>query len=279
MISQKIIVFGLCVLCLAAQQAATDGQPDATPVSVEVRDGKITVAFRDSPLHIVCSAISSKSNISIIVADGVAEDRVTLNVSSVPADLAIRQLLTKYDTFLFYGGSTNTPPVLRVVWVYPKGSAADIHPVPRSKWAGTRELESALNDSSPQVRGAAYEALLDRPDGQSRSLVLDAIRGIRERDSVVRERLLSTAITKGFPFTGDVLSDLARTDVSEQIRWMALDTLAFSEYSRARVVAEAAATDSSELVRTRANEILAQANASRPVERPEPASRPPDPIQ
>jgi len=266
------------MICLHAQQPGSHSQSGEDPVLIEVKNGTVTTDFRNRPLHTVCNAIGSKSHISFILADGLADDLVTLNISAVAVDEGVRRLFANYDTFLFYGGSPSAAPVLRAVWVYPKGSASDIRPVPRSEWAGTRELEASLNDSSIQVREAAYEALLDRPDRKSRNLVLDAIKGIRERDAAVRERLLSTAITRAFPFTSDVLSDLARTDTSEQIRWMALDALAFSESPSARVVAEAATMDSSEIVRSRAKEMLTQLNRSRPVERPDAESVLADPI-
>lgn len=276
--SRISIVLCLFVSCLSAQPPSTESQSDDTPVSVELRSGTVTAAIRSRPLHAVCEAIGSGTQIRIILADGIADDLVTLNVSSVPVEEAVRQLLANYDTFLFYGGSTRAAPLLRAVWVYQKGSASDIHPVPRSDWAGTKELELSLNDSNTQVREAAYAALLDRPDAQSRRLVLEAIRGIRERDSAVRERLLSTAMTKAFPFGVDVLSDLARTDTSEQIRWMALDALAFSESPSARVVAEAATMDSSELVRSRAQDMLTQLSQRRTVQRSDTADSPADPI-
>jgi hypothetical protein len=74
--------------------------------------------------------------------------------------------------------------------------------------------------------------------------VTDAIRGVRERDSGVRERLLSIAVSRKFPLTADLLTDLVRNDPSEGIRWLALNEL--PEDPAARWVVETALTDSSE---------------------------------
>jgi hypothetical protein len=170
-------------------------------------------------------------------------------------------LFADYDTFIFYGGSKGSPSALRTIWVYPKGGAADARPVGSADWVGTKDLQAALADSSTELREAAYEALLERPDRHSRNLVIDGLRGIRERSSALRERLLSKAISKGFPLAADLLTYLARTDPSEGMRWMALDAL--SEYPSAREVAEAPATDASEAVRSRAKEILQQLSGTR----------------
>ena len=186
---------------------------------------------------------------------------VTLSARSEALDSSLRKLFTNYDTFLFYGGSKDVSSALRAVWVYPKGAASDLRPVPRSDWAGVREIEATLGDTNAEVREAAYVVLLGRPDSVSRRLVIDAIKGVREPDSLVRERLLSTAISKGFALPSDVLADLARIDPSEQIRWVALDALASSESPSARQVAEAATTDASEAIRSKAKEMLNQLNS------------------
>jgi hypothetical protein len=104
------------------------------------------------------------------------------------------------------------------------------------------------------VREAAYLALMERPDRRSRTLVMDAIRGFREHDPGLREKLLSNAVRGNFPLPAEAVKDILRTDASEHIRLLALDAL--SHHSSAREVAQAAATDASEAVRSKAMEIL-----------------------
>jgi hypothetical protein len=282
---QLSYIFFSCVffgasLCLSGQQSKEgDETRNQSSSSIRVESGRLTANFQDRPLSVVCDTIAATTHIKVVLAGGLEDDLVSLNVSSAAIDVALRELFAGYDTFVFYGGTKNVPSALRTVWVYPKGAASDVRPVPRADWAGTKELEAALADSSNEIRQAAYEALLERPDRRSRNLVLDAIRGIRERDSGVRERLLSSAISKGFPITPDVLTELARTDSAEQIRWMALDTLAFSESSSVRQVAEEAATDASEAVRLRANDILNQLRGARRPQSPEMESAATEPRQ
>jgi hypothetical protein len=268
----------LCFPCFPGQQPKqTDKEPNQPSIFIRVENGALNASFRDQPLHLVCHMIAEKSDIRIVLADGLVDDLVSLNVSSAALDVSLRELFAGYDMFAFYGGSKGVPSGLRTVWVYPKGGASDLRPVPRSDWAGVRELEATLGDTNAEIREAAYEALLERPDPRSRSLVVDAIRGIRERDSVLRERLLSTAISRGFSLTADVLTDLARADASEQIRWMALDALAFSEYPSAKDVAVAATTDPSEAVRSRAKEMLNQLSGGRREQRVETETEPAGP--
>jgi hypothetical protein len=126
----------------------------------------------------------------------------------------------------------------------------------------------AVNDRDPGVRERAYDALMSRPDRASRELVLLAIRGASEADADLRERLLSSAITRGIEVPRDVLADLVRADAADAIRLMALDALA-SDPS-AREVAVAALSDVSEVVKERAREFLAELDS---VTRREPSIR------
>ena len=127
---------------------------------------------------------------------------------------------------------------MRRVWVYPSGQGGQLRPVPPAEWASTKELEASIADSDPEVRAKAYEALMANPEPARRNLVLQALRGVREASDELRERILSSAISKGFPLSAELLGDLAQTDRSEQIRWMALDALS-SDASGKRVAEKA----------------------------------------
>jgi HEAT repeat protein len=145
---------------------------------------------------------------------------------------------------------------LAAVWVYPRGAASALRPVPPEVWASGTDIEAALNDTDAGVRERGYDALMSRPDRTSHERVLLAIRGASERDAHLRERLLSTAITRGIELPRDVLADLVRGDDVEGIRLMALDAL--SGDPAAREVGLAALSDPSEVVRQRARELLTE---------------------
>jgi hypothetical protein len=173
-------------------------------------------------------------------------------------DHAVRRLLGGYDTFLYYASVGDSPSELRAVWVFPKGTAAALRPVPPETWAGTGELEASLTDANPNVRERAYEALIDRPSDRGRELVLDAIRGTGEQDPSLRQRLLSNAAGKGLEIPADLLIELILTDGSEHMRLIALEALASRAPASAKQAAEAALNDSSQTVRDKAADILGQ---------------------
>ena len=110
--------------------------------------------------------------------------------------------------------------------------SAMLLPVPPQLWAGAKELAGSLVGSDPKIRERAYQALMERPDDRSRDYVVQALRG-REKDEPMRQRIFSDALSKGVEIRPDVLAELARADPSEQIRWMALDTLASHAFGAA----------------------------------------------
>jgi hypothetical protein len=252
-----LVCTGCSIRALAQERPADPPRPEELASALKLRDGRVTAKLHDQTLNMICLAVAQAAHISINVADSISEDRISLDVDATPIDVALRELLREYDVFVLYA-STDAPSSVRALWIYPKGGASEIRPVPRSHWAGMQELEASMEDTNPETREGAYKALLDRAstDSRSRSLIIAAIKGVRERDTNVRERLLSTAINKAFPFTADVLADLALSDTSEHIRWMALDTLAYFDTPRAKEVARSAITDISEAVRGRAKEML-----------------------
>jgi hypothetical protein len=226
----------------------------ADPISVSFEKGRLTASVQNSPIRLFLEQLSLKTQVAIIPGEEIGDDSVSVEVTGMLLDEALRAVLSGYDTFFYYQAQS-----LRSVWVYPKGTAATLRPVPPQVWAGARELEASLADSDSKVREQAYQALLVRPDNRSRDHIVQALRG-REKEEPVRQRILSDAISKGIEVPPDVLAELARSDPSEQIRWMALDAL--SESTSARQVAEALLTDPSESVRQRASEIITELNAA-----------------
>jgi HEAT repeat protein len=174
----------------------------------------------------------------------------------------LRDLLKKHDAFFYYGAvGENTKPVLRAIWVYPRGAGATFQPVPPEAWASTKDLAASLSATDPTLRERAYEALMSRPDSESRDLVLHALRGASETDPDMRQRLLSSALSRGIEIPRELLADLVRGDSAEEVRLMALD--AFSGDPSARDVAVIALSDPSEAVRARAKDLLVEIDARR----------------
>jgi HEAT repeat protein len=259
-------LMGLTLLTLAgvswpagAQQPDRVGQSAsaAGQISIAIEEGRITGTIRSYPLEAVLEELSSRTGVALVPADDMdlGTARVSAELRGVPLDQGLRQLLKNYDVFFYYGAVGNASSALRSVWIYPKGTAAALRPVPPEAWASTKDLQAGLTDSDPTVRARAYEALMSRPDRESRELAMQALRGT-EPDEMVRERILSSAFSTGGQLPPDVLMYLTRSDSSERIRLIALDALA-SEPT-AKEAARAALNDPSELVRNRAKEILAE---------------------
>jgi hypothetical protein len=240
--------------CSAGQEQPQDGgkRMEGATVTMRFENGRVTAKFQDQPLRPLAETIEGATGVTIILADGMDTLQVSADLAHAALEDALRNLFSGFDTFFFYGGPQDERVMLRGVWVYPKGSASALKPVRPADCASSGELESMLRQSDPEVRALAWEGLLGRPE--KRSLILDALTGARERDAEVRERLLSSALAKGFAIPPEVLMQLARADSSEQIRWVALDALA--DQPSGRQVAEAAIGDPSESVRMRAREAL-----------------------
>jgi hypothetical protein len=255
-----------------AQQRESSSPQLASPpgrISLTVKKGRLTASIKDCPMGSVLEELDLQTDVALIPAKDldIAEDRVSAQLADVPLDEGLRRLLENYDTFLYYGVVGNAPSSLRAVWIYPKGTASVLRPVPPEAWASSKELEASLADWYPEVRERAYEALMLRPSSASRELVLQALRGASETDEGVRQRLLSSAISNGMRLPPDLLTELARWDGSEGIRLMALDALAGDP--ALKELAQAVSADPSQAVREKAKEILAQL---RPEYRPDGAN-------
>ena len=231
----------------------------STPV-VTVDAGRLTVRARDHALGTVLAEIAERTAVTLVAAPEIEHDAISADVLALPIDRGLRELLQEYDTFFFYGGGPDTPTELRSVWIYPKGAASLLQPVAPEAWASSRELKGLLAHSSPSIREQVYEALMSRPDPESQEMVVQALRGATESDPERRQRLLSSAISKGVVFPADLLPLMALADASEAIRLMALDALAAS--ADGKRVAEQALSDPSESVRDRASQILVEISAA-----------------
>jgi hypothetical protein len=250
------IVGGVIALASAAS-AGSQAERVAPSVQPEISfaNGVLSASFREVSLGVVCEQLSAATKVAVVLSPGLETRTISSDIRVLPIEEAFRKVLLDYDAFFFYDASA-APARLRTVWVFPKGSASGIRPVRPEQCASSKDIETALRESDPAARSLAYEALLERPDRNSRTLITEALRGIREPDAGVRERLLSMALSRGFELSPEVLADLARADASENIRLIAVDALA--EHPSAKEIAQAALTDPSAAVRARAKEVLSE---------------------
>ena len=244
---------------------AQDDRPQSQPPSragapvIAADAGRLTARVKNLALGTVLAEVAAQTAIALVVAPEIEQDPVSADLRALPLDRALRELLKEYDTFIFYGSATNAPAELRGVWIYPKGAASMLQPVAPEAWASSHELKGLLAQSNATIREQTYEALMSRPDAESQDVVMRALRGASEFDPDLRQRLLSSAISKGVVFPPDLLPLMAAADDSEVIRLMALDALATA--ADMKHVFQAALSDPSEAVRDRAAQILAQIGA------------------
>jgi hypothetical protein len=260
---------GLTVLALAMTSWSARGQQAgvleppraATPVAIAIEQGRITVSIRDAPFGSVLQELAARTGAVFVPAEDIdtGTSRMSAQLSDVPLDEGLRRLLRNYDVFFHYGATDDGPPSLRAVWIYRKGAAANLRPVPPEVWASTRELHANLADPDPLVRARSYEALLSRPGNDSRDLVIQALRGSTEPDDAVRERVLAVAAGTEMRLPPDLLMDLAQSDRSTGVRLSALNALALEPV--AKDAASRALSDPDARIRKRAKEILAELQA------------------
>jgi hypothetical protein len=260
--SRRWLVIGtvsavLSLEVIAVQQPSSPPVPAAPQLVVTLDARQLAIRAERVALDAVLAELTTRTGIPIAAAPAIDSHQISAQVKAAPIDQAIRELLKNYDVFFLYSASARHG--LASVWVYPRGAAANLRPVPPETWASTKELEVAVSDGDPSIREQAYEALMARADRRSRNLVVLAIRGASETDSDLRQRILSSALGRGMPIPSEVLADLVRADATEEIRLIALDGVARDP--ALRDVASAALSDPSEAVRARARDVLAELDA------------------
>ncbi len=234
----------------ASPAPQSSSPPEAQP-QIAFKDGLLTLRAKDRPLTWLLNEISREAGVAVVMAEGVGEERLSIDFKNLPAEEALRQLLQGYDAFFFYSAEGMTPTSLRVVWVYPKGQGRGLQPIPPEKWLSTKEVEERLGDPDPDVRARSIEALIDRKGNQALEVVLKAL---GDQEARVRTQALYHAISAGLELPESVLIDLALADNSPSVRFLALDALATGP--EAHWVAQRALNDPSPHVQQRAQEIL-----------------------
>jgi len=254
-------------------EKAAEPQPVIT-----LKEGRLTVQVQSRPLGWVLDEISRESRLAIVRAPGVGDQSISVQLKDAPPDEALRVILTAYDAFFFYGVEKNVSASLRVVWVYPRGGGRGFAPVPPWEWGSTKEfLREARTNPDPAGRAQAVEMLVERSGEQSADVVRDFL---VDPDDAVRTRALYSALNAGVRIPVDSLAQMALSDPSPHVRFLALDALAnnprgWTAIDVGAVVAQAL-NDPSPHMRAKAEEIFRRLGAgTQPSGQPDPAQHQP----
>jgi len=234
-----------------ASQTAPERAPWLQTVFT-LKEGRLTGKVQDRPLGWVLDQLQLSTPVHILVDDLVGGERVWVEFENVPLDEAFRQVLKNYDTFFQYSKEKDSEASLKAVWVYPAGQGTGLQPVPKEKWASTKELEEDAASKDPEVRIRALTVLIERKGARSRDLVLGVLND--DQDVKVRTRTLYSAIGADVDLPRDMLINMLLSDPSDNIRFLALTAL--PEGPELEPVIQRALTDQSPHVRSRAQDIL-----------------------
>ena len=107
-------------------------KPSDQGSGITFKDGRLSVRTQGRSLERLMGEISGKAGIPIVLSEEVGSQLVTVSFQDLPLDEGLRQILNKYDAFLFYGVDEQAPSSLKAVWVYPKGRGRGIAPLSSS---------------------------------------------------------------------------------------------------------------------------------------------------
>lgn len=241
---------------VALATPATPAPPvvKAEPLEIAFRHGLLTVHAQNQTLRAVLEGIGAESGLSIMLAQGLGDERVSVNFNQSRLEEALREVLKDYDAFFFYGVEKKQDPAsLKAVWVYPASRGQGFKPLPPDAWASTQEVEQMLSDPDPDVRARAIEAVIKRKGPRAESAVLDAL---KDDNDMVRTKALHEALESDVELSQNTLINLALYDRSEDVRILALQALPVDP--SLRWVVEHARQDLNSQVSDTARKILKQ---------------------
>jgi hypothetical protein len=233
-----------CMLAGASFAQATDAaqKPQQERPAREVRPAPT--------LQSVLDTVAAQARIRIVIDESLGPVRVTVP-DGLPPDKALLHVLAPYDVFYLHTGPDRKTATLSAIWVYPRGAASDLAPVPSSLWGSTKELKAQLSDDDAGVRSRAYETLIER---QADNGWPTLERALTDPEEDVRTSALAAALEVGVDVpTSEVLRLLA-DDPSAHVRRLALEAAELREDAEA--VASAAALDADPAVRDLSARIL-----------------------
>ncbi len=209
-----------------------------------------------STLQSVLEQIGARMNVRVVVDESIAAMPVAMPPRDLPVDKMLGRVIASFDAFYLLSADGNGAGRLRVIWVYPRGQAKDLRPVPASLWGSTRDLESQLQSGDPDARLRAYEALLDRQGPAGLSLLQ---RALADPNDDLRAGALAAAMEAGVQLPQPDLAALL-SDPAPEVRLLALDAAESRPGMEALV--ESAAADPDAAVRSRAGELLTRIRGS-----------------
>ncbi len=220
-------------------------------------DGQLTVRADEARLSAVLKEISRQAFIAVEFGAGVADRRISGEVSKLSLSEGLRLLLADYDVFTYHRGGKG----LLTIWVFGKMEGRGLYPVPPEIWASTADLETQFHDIDPEARIAALDNLVERNAVEAERYVTQAL---GDDDGRVRSMALDHARTEGIVVPPGRLSNLATSDPSHTVRFLALKSL--RGHPTEEWVAEEALSDPNPVIRGYAERILKQLY---PLEEPE----------
>jgi HEAT repeat protein len=271
LVLKRTLWSGLCVLGLLAFSPPTEGfllaqglhppgskrdapvsaAPPALRPVIVAADGTLSIAARRLTLKQVLDEVSVRAKVSIVLAESLQEQHVSLRLDAVPLEEGLKRLLAAYDVFYLFSPSQTASAAIKGIWVYPKGAGLELEPVPPALWGSTQELEARLEDPDPGIRSETFEALIERKGDDGLPIVQ---RGLVDPDEGVRLGTLSTAVHAGIEIPTADLRALVLTDSSPSVRRAALEALAGRP--EAEAIAASLQSDADEAVRAQAMWLL-----------------------
>jgi hypothetical protein len=241
---------------------------------IRVEDNQLTVRIHNQRLDWVVKQISQRSGVPIFKDERIGNRLLSIELEGSSLEEGLREILSGYDMFIFYGGEHMTP---RAVWVYPEGHGKEILPVPPELWASTAEMEQKLADPDPEERARSVEAMVQRREPHSLDAVFQAL---EDGDALVRNRALDAAVNSRLELPEDTLIRLVQFDPAPEVRFLALAGLAArlglhsdqdseGTTSEVRAISEQALNDPSQHVRWQAKQILDTLDGALSVSEPE----------
>jgi hypothetical protein len=224
---------------------------------VRFEDGQLTVRADKARLSAVLKEISRQAFIAVEFGAGVADRRISGEVSELSLSEGLRLLLADYDVFTYYRGGKG----LLTIWVYGKMEGRGLYPIPPEIWASTADLETQFRDSDPEARISALENLVERNTVEAGRYVIQAL---DDDEGRVRSMALYHARTEGVAVPPERLANLATSDPSHTVRFLALKNL--RDDPTEEWVAEEALSDPNPVIRGYAERVL---NRLYPLEEPE----------
>ncbi len=247
------------MLALAEIEAAQEARRSL----VRLEEGRLTVRASAARLGRLLDEISRQAKIAVELGEGVGSERVSVEFADLPLDAGLRRILAEHDAFYYHRGGKG----LLTVWVYAKHRGRGLYPVPPDEWASTAELERGLTDADPAERAWALATLAQRKGELAREQVT---KGLDDGDQRVRTAALYQALNEGIELPPEKLAELAVSDPSYKVRFLALEGLA-GEPSL-EWIAEQALDDPNPAIRSYAESILDRLErANRPARASQPA--------